>query len=98
MIRVRRHSFGNYGSFTQLFSPTCAAYFRVGMNFLRTGEEVRSFWDTFIGLLSTLRQREIERGIAVTVRYRDLAGASYEDVRTINPLLYEGVRQDEADN
>ena len=34
----------------------------------------------------------------MTVRYRDLAGASYEDVWTINPLLYEGVRQDEADN
>jgi hypothetical protein len=90
MITVRRHSFGNYGSFTQLFSPTCAAYFRVGMNFLGTGEEVRSFWDTFIGLLSTLRQREIERGIAVIARYRDLAGASYEDVWTIKPTAVRG--------
>jgi hypothetical protein len=26
----------------------------------------------------------------VTVCYLDLAGASYEDVWTINPLLYEG--------
>jgi hypothetical protein len=65
-------------------------YFRVGMDFLGTGKELRSFWDTFIDLVSTLRQRGIERGIAVTVRYRDLAGASYEDVWTMNPLLYEG--------
>ena len=26
----------------------------------------------------------------MTVRYLDLAGASYEDVWTVNPLLYEG--------
>ena len=90
MITVRRYSFGNYGSFTQLLSPACAAYFRVGMNFLGTGEEVRSFWDTFIDLLSTLRQREIERGIAVTARYRDLAGASYKDVWTIKPTAVRG--------
>jgi hypothetical protein len=65
-------------------------YFRAGMNFLETGAEVRSYWDTFDDLESTLRQSGTERGIAVTVRYLDLAGASYEDVWAINPLLYEG--------
>jgi hypothetical protein len=65
-------------------------YFRAGMNFLETGAEVRSYWDTFGDLESTLRQSGTERGIAVTVRYLDLAGASYEDVWAINLLLYEG--------
>ena len=65
-------------------------YFRAGVNFLEAGSVVRSFWDTFGDLVSTLRQSGTERGIAVTVRYLDLAGASYEDVWAINPLLYEG--------
>ena len=56
----------------------------------RGGAEVRSFWDTFGDLVSTLWQSGPERGIAVTVRYLDLAGAYYEDVWAINPLLYEG--------
>jgi hypothetical protein len=60
------------------------------MNFLEAGSVVRSYWDTFDDLESTLRQSGTERGIAVTVRYLDLAGASYEDVWAINPLLYEG--------
>ena len=50
------------------------------MNFLEAGSVVRSFWDTFGDLVSTLRQSGTERGIAVTVRHLDLAGASYEDV------------------
>ena len=57
---------------------------------VKAGAEVRSFWDSFGDLVSTLRQSGTERGIAVTVCYLDLAGASYEDVWTINPLLYEG--------
>jgi hypothetical protein len=64
-------------------------YFKEGMNFLDSGEEVRSLWDNFNELASTLREQGLESGITVSVRYLDLAGGSYEDRWTINPLLYE---------
>jgi hypothetical protein len=65
------------------------SYFKEGMNFLDSGEEVRSLWDNFNELASTLREQGQESGITVSVRYLDLAGGSYEDRWTINPLLYE---------
>ena len=65
------------------------SYFKEGMNFLDSGEEVRSLWDNFNELTSTLREGELESGITVTVRYRDLAGDPYQDRWNINPLLYE---------
>lgn len=65
------------------------AYFREGMNFLESGEEVRSLWDGFNDLAEVFRQRGLEGGVTVTTRYRDLAGAPYEDEWNINPLLYE---------
>ncbi len=37
-------------------------YFRARMNFLEAGAEVRSFWDTFGDLVSTLWQSGPERG------------------------------------
>jgi hypothetical protein len=64
-------------------------YFEHGMNFLDAGEEVRSLWDEFNELCTTLREQGIENGITATVRYRDLAGGSYEDRWNINPLLYQ---------
>jgi hypothetical protein len=64
-------------------------YFEEGMNFLDSGEEVRSLWDNFNELASTLRKQGLESGITVSVRYLDLAGGSYEDRWNINPLLYE---------
>jgi hypothetical protein len=65
-------------------------YFEAGITFLGTGEEIRSFWGTFNDLLSLLREKRLDEGITVTVKYRDLAGESYEDRWTINPLHYEG--------
>ena len=65
-------------------------YFKAGMSFLGVGEEVRSLWDTFNDLVPVLREKGLEEGIMVKVRYRDLAGGDYEDEWTINPLLYEG--------
>ena len=65
-------------------------YFKAGMSFLGTGEEVRSFWDTFNDLVPVLREKGLEEGITVTVRYRNLAEEDYEDEWIINPLLYEG--------
>ena len=41
-----------------------------------------------------LRERELHEGIAVKVSYEDLAGETYATEWRINPLLYEGLRQD----
>src|SRR5215212_7845490 len=65
-------------------------YFQAGITLLGTGEEVRSFWGTFNDVLSLLREKGLDEGITVTVKYQDLAGESYEDRWTINPLHYEG--------
>jgi hypothetical protein len=67
-------------------------YFREGMNFLGPGEEVACFWDELDPLVASLRQKELNKGVAVTVRYKDLAEQSYETDWQINPLLYEGNR------
>lgn len=65
------------------------SYLKEGMNFLESGEEVRSLWDSFNELASTLREQGLQSGVTVTVRCRDLAGGNYEDKWIINPLLYE---------
>jgi hypothetical protein len=65
-------------------------YFQAGITFLGSGEEVRSFWGTFNDLLELLREKGLDEGITVTVKYQDLGGESYEDRWTINPLHYEG--------
>lgn len=65
-------------------------YFKAGMNLLAGGEEVRSLWDTFNELTPLLREKGLQEGIEVTVRYHDLIGERFEDEWTINPLLYEG--------
>jgi len=65
-------------------------YFKRGMGFLAAGEEVKSFWDNFNDLLPVLRERGIEEGITVSVRYRDLAEEAFEDEWNINPLIHEG--------
>jgi hypothetical protein len=71
------------------YSISDLSYFKEGMNFLDSGEEVRSLWDEFNELASTLREEGLESGITVTVRYKDLAGDPYQDRWNINPLLYE---------
>src|SRR5947209_9878605 len=71
------------------FTLSDLSYFEQGMNFLDSGEEVRSLWDEFNELCSTLREQGAEEGITATVRYRDLAGGTYEDRWNKNPLLYE---------
>ena len=42
--------------------------------------------------MASLREKGLDEGISVTVKYRDLTGESYEPRWTINPLLYEGNR------
>lgn len=65
------------------------SFFKHGMDFLESGEELRSLWDDFNDLVGVLRESGLQDGVTVTVRYRDLAGGSYEDTWNINPLLYE---------
>ena len=71
------------------FALSDLLYFKTGIDFLGTGEEVRSFWDSFNDLVPVLRKEGLEAGVTATVRYQDLAGDSYEDRWNINPLLYE---------
>jgi hypothetical protein len=65
------------------------SFFRDGMNFLESGEEVRSLWDGFNDLVGALRDRGLQDGVTVTVSYRDPIGEAYEDSWNTNPLLYE---------
>jgi len=67
-------------------------YFREGMHFLGPSEEVACFWDDLDPLVASLRQKELNKGISVTVSYKDLVEQSYETDWQINPLLYEGNR------
>ena len=43
--------------------------------------------------MTSLREKGLDEGISVAVKYRDLTGESYETRWTINPLLYEGNRR-----
>jgi hypothetical protein len=68
------------------------AYLRRGMDFLGPGEEVACVWDELDPLLATLREKGLEDGIAVRVRYTDLGNQAYDHQLRINPLLYEETR------
>jgi hypothetical protein len=67
-------------------------YFREGMNFLGPGEEIVCTWDDLEPLIASLRNKGLNKGITVTVSYKDLAGEHYETAWQINPLLYESNR------
>lgn len=67
-------------------------YFKEGMPFLAPRGRVSCFWDRVPDLLPALKKRGLEDGIAVTTRYKDLAGESYRTEWRINPLLFEGIR------
>jgi hypothetical protein len=67
-------------------------YFREGMNFLGPGEEIACTWDDLEPLIASLKNKGLNKGITVTVSYKDLAGEYYETAWQINPLLYEGNR------
>ena len=67
-------------------------YLKQGVNFLGPGSHVACFWNDLDPLVASLREKGLDEGISVTVKYRDLTGESYETLWTINPLLYEGNR------
>jgi hypothetical protein len=79
---------------TSGFVLTDLRYLKEGIPFLGAGEKIRCVWDRIDWLGPHLREKELHEGIAVKVSYEDLAGETYETEWRINPLLYEGLRQD----
>ena len=65
-------------------------YFEKGLPFLEPDEAVTRFWGRLPELVPLMREKDLEDGIRVTTRYKDLAGESYETGWTLNPLLFEG--------
>ena len=65
-------------------------YFKEGLDFLAPGAEIRSLWDTYIGLLPLLREKGLEDGITITSHYKSLMGTPYTTTWKINPLRVSG--------
>ena len=69
-------------------------YIREGIPFLGPGERIYCVWDYIDRLIPYFRQKGLQEGIAVKVRFKDLSGESYTTDWRVNPLLYEGLRYD----
>ncbi len=68
------------------------SYFRDGLDFLTPGGEISCYWDHLDSLLPLLEEKGLEGGIAVTTKYKDLAGESYRTQWNLNPYLYRDGR------
>jgi hypothetical protein len=64
-------------------------YFKYGLDFLPPNGEITCYWDELDSLLPYLKSKNLENAIHVTVRYRDLSGASYRSQWRLNPFLYK---------
>lgn len=53
-------------------------YLREGMPFLAPEEKIGCYWDALPALINQMKEKGLKDGIAVTTRYKDLAGESYE--------------------
>jgi hypothetical protein len=67
-------------------------YFKYGLDFLPPHGEITCYWDELDSLLPYLKSKNLENGIHVTVRYRDLSGAQYQSQWRLNPFLYKDTR------
>jgi hypothetical protein len=67
-------------------------YFKYGLDFLPPQGEITCYWDELDSLLPYLEAKNLENGIHVTVRYRDLSGALYQSQWRLNPFLYKDTR------
>ncbi len=67
-------------------------YFKHGLDFLPPNGEINCYWGELDSLLPHLENLGLENGIFVTVRYKDLAGESYESQWKLNPFLYKDTR------
>ena len=69
-------------------------YLKEGIPILGAGEKIRCVWDHIDRLAPHLREKELHGGVTAKVSYKYLAGETYATEWRINPLLYEGLRQD----
>jgi hypothetical protein len=53
-------------------------YFKYGLDFLPPNGEITCYWDELDSLLPYLESKNLQNGIHVTVRYRDLSDALYQ--------------------
>jgi hypothetical protein len=67
-------------------------YFKYGLDFLPPQGEITCYWDELDSLLPYLVSKNLQNGIHVTVRYRDLSGALYQSQCRLNPFLYKDTR------
>jgi hypothetical protein len=67
-------------------------YFKYGLDFLPPQGEITCYWDELDSLLPYLESKDLQNGIHVTVRYRDLSGALYQSQWRLNPFLYKDTR------
>ena len=67
-------------------------YFKYGLDFLPPQGEITCYWDELDSLLPYLVSKNLQNGIHVTVRYRDLSGALYQSQWRLNPFLYKDTR------
>ena len=65
-------------------------YLKEGLPFLVPGASIIRPWGHLRDLAPLLREKGLEAGIGVTVRYKDLAGKRYESEWRLHPLLFEG--------
>ena len=64
-------------------------YFKYGLDFLPPNGEITCYWDELDSLLPFLESKDLQNGIHVTVRYKDLSGDSYHSQWRLNPFLYK---------
>ena len=67
-------------------------YFKYGLDFLPPQGEITCYWDELDSLLPYLESKNLQNGIHVTVKYRDLSGALYQSQWRLNPFLYKDTR------
>jgi hypothetical protein len=67
-------------------------YFKYGLDFLPPNGEITCYWDELDSLLPFLESQNLQNGIHVTVRYKDLTGDSYQSQWRLNPFLYKDTR------
>jgi hypothetical protein len=67
--------------------------FTIGLTSLSPAARISCYWDDFDDLMAHLRAQDLEgTDFEVTVRYSDLAGASYSNRWDIQPAIYQGLR------
>lgn len=67
-------------------------YFKYGLDFLPPNGEITCYWDELDSLLPFLESRDLQNGIHVTTRYKDLSGDLYQSQWRLNPFLYKDTR------